>query len=842
MASSSLLLLVSILLIHIPSIIYSGSPAEFHYPLGRVLALGATVAIGVVALLAAPAFLAKGRALEIYACFWFAASLYVWGSTQFLVPAIELDGRASNIPITSAQRGAAWLLLLLALAAAYFASRRPKVATIFSVVLHLGLGGLTMRDLARADAKPLPSAAEMRHLYRFSPEQNALIVLFDTFQSDIFWEILEQHPEWKRELSGFTLYRNTLGVSPTTFVAMPSILSGEQFSLATPPSEQYENRVRNGSFLSQLTNAGYEGSMINPPSGVCPRGLDLCVPGPVALRSSGDDLKYELVRLVDLALLRAAPPFAKNWLFNGGIGRLQAEVSAETALHQVRGNRIVRTLANRMTVEPGPPTAKFIHVYNTHPPVVLDGECAVLSEPLPGSRENFRAFASCAVEALVDLMAALKRRDLYERSLIVFMSDHGTGLESEYVPSEQDWSWMAGAANPTFAVKAPGAEGPLQVSDRALQLTDVPKTVFDGLGEDALAESESGYSALAETNPDRLRIFNSYVWRTTYVEDDEIPGVARFQVRGPLWERSSWNKAGAAEYSIGDQIQFQMPHEDAVGYLGLNWGAPTPLGRVAFMGKSTLDLLVPVRPQGTTRLEADVEGVFGKDLSGLQASIQTRGRSLGTWELNPLSGRRIWDVSIPADAWDVDGGLLLTFVVRPAAGPQADGADRIEGDGSGLRFRWLRIDDGGAHTSRFSTDGLRFSDADPPESFGSGWLGVELLGGKSDQTFRWALGSRAELFVALPRGPSRLFFVVGTHLGNENQVMSVSVDGAQVGSSGVKMDQLQRVGPFLIPADEDRPNVSRIDLTFSESNTPLNGDLRQLSVLFEDLVVEPAAE
>jgi hypothetical protein len=58
-------------------------------------------------------------------------------------------------------------------------------------------------------------------------DENLVVILLDALQSDVFAEVLDENPDIREAFDGFTYYRNTLGVGRSTYVALPTIHSGD---------------------------------------------------------------------------------------------------------------------------------------------------------------------------------------------------------------------------------------------------------------------------------------------------------------------------------------------------------------------------------------------------------------------------------------------------------------------------------------------------------------------------------------------------------------------------------------------------------------------------------------
>ncbi len=150
-------------------------------------------------------------------------------------------------------------------------------------------------------------------------------------------------------------------------------------------------------------------------------------------------------------------------------------------------------------------------------------------------------------------MEHLKQEEIYDRALILLVADTGgVGLPSGYVPENdptpQGWRELVGSANPILLVKAPGARGPLRKLAAGVQPSDIAATVCAIVAACAAAQGTSVFEAGAASP--RTRRYHHYRFPRKYWGRNQIPGIVRYDVRGPIWELRSWTNleaAGAAE-------------------------------------------------------------------------------------------------------------------------------------------------------------------------------------------------------------------------------------------------------------------------------------------------------
>jgi hypothetical protein len=420
-------------------------------------------------------------------------------------------------------------------------------------------------------------------LSRFSGETNLLILVLDTFQSDLLQVLTERDPSLREQLDGFVFYPDTLGVAPSTYLTMPAFHSGRPYNRLMSLNEFYEYGVKQNSFLTDLAEDGYQVDIVNPIASVCPKGVNTCKYQENLLFVAKDAAMQEALRLSDLAVLRAAPGLSKAFVFDGSTGLVTwlSNGNYLTGLeHRIfMGNRVLQAMIDHLRVDDGPPTARLIHLLNTHPPFMFDAQCEFIGVQKPINRKLQTEQTACAMRWVLRLLTALREAGVYDNSMVVLTADTGAGniyadddLSSLYAqrnglpPGET--GRLLGGANPVLAIKFPGSRGPLRASTLQAQLTDLPRTVCDTLGDCSTAR---GINLRTDDPGTRARTYHYYEWRHAYWGLDTIPGIVQYTVRGPLWLEDSWS-----EFASGDEVEqvlgLTFSHGDDPGLFGPGWG------------------------------------------------------------------------------------------------------------------------------------------------------------------------------------------------------------------------------------------------------------------------------
>ncbi len=571
-------LLFLVLLIQNPVTIYVGNPNEVVISLVAALLVLIPLSACFILIGLAPLFLLCGTGLHAYSFAALASSLGVWIYSNFVrLDVGVLDGQRLNLDFGWTTYLLEGVTLLLGVLVLYWAFRRwPKVLRDF--VFLLGAVVL-LSSLASVVTTPFSfgtlDSSDRAPIYRFSPDKNLLIVLMDTFQSDVFAELVKADAALETRFDGFTFFPDNLGSAPTTYLTMPSLHSGADYDSGTMLKDFYEQNVERGSFLNALSDAGHEVVLVGPRTFGCPEKTDLCLEVEEVLKSRASVTLHEVAGLVDLSLFRAVPFVFKSFVYRNGAWWLRS-IQERSNHFVVLSNRLLGEFSERASVKSSRPTTKFLHLMNTHPPFVMDDDCGYRSYGRIDSRAAMSVQARCAVDEFTDTLEQLKRIGVYDQTAIMLIADTGSGarnLGSTYMGSDGRPSYagagLVGGANPILLVKPLGARGKLKTSDARVQVRDIAATVCEMLGD---CEGFPGTSVFADSAERRARrVYSYFVWKNTYLGLDYIPGLVQYPVEGPLWELASWPEAARPLLRLGQPFDFAKTSQSAV-YREQGWG------------------------------------------------------------------------------------------------------------------------------------------------------------------------------------------------------------------------------------------------------------------------------
>ena len=224
---ASALFISGLIFLFLPSEIYLRNPLEFistPAQLIRTLSFGALL-LGTGLIL--PVLIPFGGWQRTYAILIGSLSLALWISSVFLVADLgELDGASFDLTrhgrILTYHTG--WFALAF-LAGCFGMWKRPLLMMGALGVIGSGLILIMVSNFYRvSQSKDVNlEPVSLTDIARFSSERNLLILVMDTFQSDVLDEITRQDPTVRTKLDGFQFYPDTLGVAPSTYLTMPCL-------------------------------------------------------------------------------------------------------------------------------------------------------------------------------------------------------------------------------------------------------------------------------------------------------------------------------------------------------------------------------------------------------------------------------------------------------------------------------------------------------------------------------------------------------------------------------------------------------------------------------------------
>ncbi len=574
-----------------PARLFTGNFMEFTSLFHESLLVFLALSLGLVAALyAAVSLLARReRAQRIAVAILFSAAFLMWFQGDVL-PWLYGVLNGKNIAWrTFLAYGIVntlfWSVLIgLAAAKAGLVFRFAGAVSLVLIAAQLlpAAYGWTALPDAR-DFKAQAQTADAGALYRYSNRVNVVVLVLDTFQTDIFRDIVRKDAALRESFDGFTYFRNALSGSDGTIVSVPNMLTGALYDNSEPYLDFVRSSFLGTSLPKTLTEYGFSVELY--PIVPCSVYRDFSGVKPTGKRMRNwKAFAREQAFLADLALFRCAPFIAKPLIYNRqqwllsplveriqrprragneardggerapGAGGLRYAKEFENAVKlapYLRDEYFINRMVTTSGVVKNTDTFRFYHLSGLHLQLVTDEnlERAALR---PRRADMLRQGAG-VLKLAVMFLDRLRQLGVYDNSLIFIVADHGSGVGDAKVnvsplaagfnrrgPYRGNFGSFKAAGLPLVLVKRMNASGGLATSDAPVCLGDIPATVADELGLDAKFPGTSMFR-LKENEP-RERIYRAFVGPQEDVE--YLAPLYEYAVNGFSWDDASWSETG----------------------------------------------------------------------------------------------------------------------------------------------------------------------------------------------------------------------------------------------------------------------------------------------------------
>ena len=141
-----------------------------------------------------------------------------------------------------------------------------------------------------------------------------------------------------------------------------------------------------------------------------------------------------------------------------------------------------------MAVSKETPVYKYMHLAQTHAPVVVNDNCEFTGKTYPVSREGLKRQAICALYQVTDFINKLKSLGIYDSSILVIFADHGANIPVKLAnynvdkaaklrSAQIDIAKIIGSAAPLMLIKKAGSEDLMKISAEPTMLSDLALTI-----------------------------------------------------------------------------------------------------------------------------------------------------------------------------------------------------------------------------------------------------------------------------------------------------------------------------------------------------------------------------
>ena len=235
------------------------------------------------------------------------------------------------------------------------------------------------------------------------------------------------------------------GSFPTTSFSMPAMLAGQEYRNQKPAPEFVSEAFKQSSILDKVSGAGYNIDAIHDRPSRFVRAMDGSRGGAELARRAVPDTKTlsSAARITARCRHGSSSSSRSSVMFRTrlkifGVRRPdtfyraiwmdRTESPAQVRRHEASNSAaFLEQFASVMTVGRDRPVYKLLHVGVPHRPIVVDRECRFIGLT-DMSRQSYTEQSRCAVKLVASLLDRARALGIYDSSLIIVSSDHGTDL------------------------------------------------------------------------------------------------------------------------------------------------------------------------------------------------------------------------------------------------------------------------------------------------------------------------------------------------------------------------------------------------------------------------------
>lgn len=413
--------------------------------------------------------------------------------------------------------------------------RFGALCVVLPCLLAVGEGGWIAYRAAQAPTPQTETYLSQAGLYTVGTEENLLVLVLDSVDTDQFAQALAEDPDLSRRLEGFTWYRNAMGLSDPTKYGLPALLTGQAYTQPVDYAGFIAAAYADAPLYTMLAGDVWDARFFTDSRYVS---LDAGVVDNLAREELAVNDPAGLIRdLLRLCAFRYAPHFLKPqlWMYsNVFLPYAQAQGEPVYEVTDPAFDARLREEGLEATVERA---FRLIHLTGMHPPYTMDADCQYQAQGVT-AQEQMRGCLRLAEDYLEQLRAL----GVYDRSAVLILADHGTET----------------VHRPLLLLKRPGDTGEMAVNDAPVSYADLPATYVALLtGAQAGTELWSIPQGQARTRlyyheSSRNNAFNLYEYSTQALS----PSWEELIPTGRVFHGNSLE--AAAPYTLGETLYFDL--------------------------------------------------------------------------------------------------------------------------------------------------------------------------------------------------------------------------------------------------------------------------------------------
>ena len=492
-----------------------------------ILAVGSFLIFGLIYFISFKLF-KKPAIFYILSLLFFAFFIITYIQGNFLSGSLPgLNGNPFNwreYKVETAISIILWAVVFIALFIAIKKLSSKKVFTIIPAITLVVFAMLfvslittleTTRDLEDKNT----SKATLDYYNHFSNQQNFFIFLVDAIDSRSFDALLKDSSDYQKTFKDFSYYQDTLSYYPYTRDSIPQIFYSTPNENETEFDDYSRKAFSESPIINSLASEKYNMYFYDDQVIMSADTAELFKNMSNATRINSSNFLYEIFRY-DLFKYLPFPLKGKAHIENSNFWTADLE---EGHNEFVWGDRVNYNIYKNEPLEiVDDKVFHFIHLEGAHIWFNLDEDLNPIDKT-KGTYSQKQAATMKVIKAYID---RLKKADVYDKSSIVIMSDHG------YMDGVWEYDYILNRFNPSLYIKGVNEHHNQMVrSDKPISFADL---------SDAFEQLRLGAKStelFQNINSPRTRTLIYYIW-------NQENHMVEYTTEGKAWDDTSMVETG----------------------------------------------------------------------------------------------------------------------------------------------------------------------------------------------------------------------------------------------------------------------------------------------------------
>ena len=373
--------------------------------------------------------------------------------------------------------------------------------------------------------KTLATSPQESSIFNYSGNNpNIIILLLDEYQKELFEEILDE--KLKGQLQGFIWFSDTISTYSLTPTSMLTIFTSD-----AGYHPNLDIRYKLSAHKSIATRFQEAEGKVNSSGATKYTKIHKLYLAETFSITENTDEKFLYKTLLAQSFFKAVPDIIKSKVYSSANQLLHFSFYKSDSYNINGVYREFPWIKPFIETKPvvksdHPATFKVFYFFLTHFPTRYDKNCNYIGK-IPNVFKSRVNQGRCAIRIVLDFINNLKDADIFDNTMILIMSDHGTFFATPEIFKKHKPRFPYNLASSTLLIKPLGRTKPFTIDDYPAQLLDIPKTIAQAMN--LPHEDYEGFNLLSDKKvSSRMRFHFSQ--NTIY------------EIRGPSRDPKNWRK------------------------------------------------------------------------------------------------------------------------------------------------------------------------------------------------------------------------------------------------------------------------------------------------------------